>query len=225
MSNVADASRFTRRKRRQLQPCLILLTGVAGTGKTSLAKEILGRLWAVYLDNNHIVNAFFPHVRNGRAYEKLRPRFYQALYTIAEVNLKAGNSVLLDAPHVKEMQDSKWRASIKSLASRAKAKTVIIRCFCSEAVLRSRLQARGEARDRWKLAHWEAFLRQQPVKVRLSFPHLDLDTEKNLPANVSTAVRYILSPSANEPDSVRCSCCLENKAYTRRHLHRLINAF
>ena len=178
---------------------LILIMGVAGSGKTTLAAEILRRVWAVYLDNNHVVDAFFPHTRIGRDYQRLRPRFYQTLYTIAEVNLKAGNSVLLDAPHVKEMQDSKWRASIKSLASRAKAKIVIIRCFCSEAVLRSRLQARGEARDRWKLAHWEAFLRQQPVKVRLTFPHLDLDTEKNLPANVSTAVRYILSSSANEP--------------------------
>ncbi len=67
--------------------------GVAGSGKTTLAREILRRLWAVYLDNNHIVDAFFPHTRNGRAYQKLRPHFYQALYTIVEENLKRGNSV------------------------------------------------------------------------------------------------------------------------------------
>jgi len=173
--------------------CLILFTGVAGSGKTTLAKKVLARIWAVYLDNNHIVDAFFPHTRSARNYEKWRPRFYRALYTITEENLKAGNSVLLDVPHVKEMQDSKWRASINHLATRAKAKLVVIRCFCSDSVLHSRLDSRGEARDRWKLGHWEAFLRQQPIKVSVTFPHLDIDTEMNLSTNASAAVRYILS--------------------------------
>ena len=107
--------------------------GVAGSGKTTLAKKILRDVRAVYLDNNQIVDAFFPHTRNGAAYAKLRPRFYRALYTIAEENLKMGNNVLLDVPHVKEMQDPKWRRFIQRLARRAKSQFVVIRCACSEA--------------------------------------------------------------------------------------------
>ncbi len=122
--------------------------GVAGSGKTTLAKEILRRLCAVYLDNNHIVDAFFPDTRTGRAYEKLRPNFYRVLYNIAEENLKTGNSVLLDVPHVKEMQILKWRRFIKSLAARTNSKLVVIRCRCSEKTLRARLKSRGETRDR-----------------------------------------------------------------------------
>jgi predicted kinase len=167
--------------------------GVAGTGKTTLAREILRRLWAVYLDNNHIVDAFFLHTRNGRAYEKLRPCFYQALYTIVEENLKTGNSVLLDVPHVKEMQIPRWRRFIKSLTARTKSKLIVIRCRCSENVLRARLQARGEKRDRWKLKRWKQFLKQQPIDIPVPFPHFDVNTENASSKNVTAAIRYIMS--------------------------------
>jgi predicted kinase len=170
--------------------------GVAGSGKTTLSKEILRRVSAVYLDNNHIVDAFFPNTRNGKAYMKLRPRFYQALYAIAEENLKVGNNVLLDVPHVKEMQDPNWRAFIKRLVARTGAQLVVIRCLCSDSVLYARLRSRAEARDRWKLQRWKVFLRQQPLNARLTFPHLNIDTEKRSSENVAAAVRYILRSGA-----------------------------
>lgn len=170
--------------------------GVAGSGKTTLAREVLARLWAVYLDNNHIVDAFFPHTRSGRNYEKWRPRFYRALYTIAEENLKAGNSVLLDVPHVKEMQDSKWRAFIKRMAAQANSQLIVIRCLCAERVLQSRIRSRGEKRDRQKLSRWKQFSTAQPIDVAIPFPHLDIDTEKSLSANTHAAVRYILEHRA-----------------------------
>ena len=173
---------------------LVLVMGVAGSGKTTLAREILRRVWALYLDNNQIVDAFFPRTRSGSRYEKLRPRFYQALYRIVRENLEIGNSVLLDVPHVKEMQDPRWRAFMTDLANRAKARLVTIRCFCPEAVLRLRLRSRGEERDRSKLRHWEQFLREQPLRTIVPFAHLDVDTEQNA-AIVAHAVRYILDPA------------------------------
>jgi predicted kinase len=196
MSGHTGPLRFTARKRYLSQPCLILIMGLAGSGKTTLAREILRRLWALYLDNNHIVDAFFPYARHGRAYEKLRPHFYRALYTIVEENLRGGNSILLDVPHVKEMQLPEWRRFIKSLAARTKSKIIVIRCRCSETVLQLRLQARAEKRDQWKLDHWKEFLTQQPIKAAVPFPHLDIDTEKDLSANTSAAVQYILARGA-----------------------------
>jgi predicted kinase len=191
MNSRAAASWFTSRKRHLSQPRLILLMGVAGSGKTTLAREILRRLWAVYLDNNHVVDAFFPDRRNGRAYEKLRPRFYQALYTIVEENLQIGNSVLLDVPHVKEMQNQKWRRFIKNLAGRTKSKLIVIRCRCAEDALRARLETRGEQRDRWKLNHWQEFITEQPIDIIPAISHLDIDTGRDLSENVDAALRHI----------------------------------
>ncbi len=191
MNRRIEPGRFPARKRRLLQPSLILIMGVAGSGKTTLAREILRRIWAVYLDNNQIVDAFFPRTRTGQAYEKMRPNFYKALYTITEENLKLGMSVLLDVPHIKEVQTKEWRNFIKRLVKRTKAKAVIIRCLCSEKTLHSRISSRGEERDRWKLDHWNDFLKQQPVNAPIPFHHLDINTEKRPLQNVNAAIRHI----------------------------------
>ncbi len=165
--------------------------GVAGVGKSILSQAIVRRIRAVYLDNNHIADAFFPDTRNGHHYRMVRPKLYKALYRIAEENLKCGNSVVLDVPHIKEVQMREWQAFIKNLARTNRAKLVAIRCMCSEAVLRARLDRRGERRDQWKLKHWREFLAQQPIKVPIPFPHFDIDTEKNPVKNAEIAVRYI----------------------------------
>ena len=98
--------------------------GVAGSGKTTLSRGILRRIWAVYLDNNQIADAFFPNTRMGADYEKLRPRLYKALYMIADENLKVGNNVLMDVPHIKEIQRPRWRFFIKKLVAKTKAKLI-----------------------------------------------------------------------------------------------------
>lgn len=193
LKTAKGSSRDKRTVRRHVFPdhYLILMIGVAGTGKTTLANEILTRFPAVYLDNNLIVDAFFPETRHGRDYQRLRPNFYRALYAIAEANLRVGNSVLLDVPHVKEIQIPSWRRFIKRLAKRTNSRPIFIRCLCSEEVLRSRLQSRGERRDQWKLQHWREFLTEQPIDVRIRTRHLDLDTENPVAGNARAAIAYI----------------------------------
>ena len=189
-------SKKTLRKPLPTRPLLVLVMGVAGSGKTTLAQEILRHLSAVYLDNNQIADAFFPDTRNGTAYAKLRPRIYSALYTVTEENLRLGNWVLLDAPHVKEMQCPEWRSFIKRMVVRTKAKMIVIRCFCSERVLSARIRARGEPRDNWKLDHWQEFLKKEPIEVPIPFRHLNIDTAKPLTKNTQAALRYILEQGA-----------------------------
>lgn len=171
--------------------CLILMMGVAGTGKSTLSREIIRRICAVYLDNNHVADAFFPDTRSSLKYQRLRSRFYKALYTITKENLKLGNSVLLDVPHVKDVQSREWRDFIKELVKQTETKLITIRCLCSESSLRARLSSRGERRDEWKLKHWKKFLTQEPIKVPIPFPHLNIDTEQSFRRSANTAIRYI----------------------------------
>jgi len=173
------------------RPSLILLMGVAGTGKTTLGRQILRRLHAVYLDNNHIADAFYPDTRNSDDYRAWRPRFYRALYAIAHANLILGNSVLLDAPHVKDMQLPEWRRDLEQLVASAKAMLIVIRCFCSETVLKTRLNERGETRDQWKIEHWRDFLSGEPIIVSIPFEHIDVNTEQTVSVAADIAVRYI----------------------------------
>jgi predicted kinase len=168
--------------------------GVAGTGKTTLAKALLNRICAVYLDNNFVADAFFPYTRSDVAYMQLRPKLYSALYRIAQENLQAGNTVLIDAPHVKEMQNPEWREWLTQFVSTSRATLRIIRCFSGEDILRTRLQTRGEPRDLWKLNNWVDFVREQPLVADFPFEHLDLDTStENIEQQAGRALDYLLN--------------------------------
>jgi predicted kinase len=166
--------------------------GVAGSGKSELARGILEQISAVYLDNNFLADAFSPGSRSDESYLAIRDNLYAVLYRITGENLRIGNSVLLDAPHIRQAQDPEWCRWIQDLAAEAGAWLRAIRCYCREEVLRQRLEARGEQRDRWKLENWRAFLAEQPPRTPIPFPHLDLDTERPRAANAARAVSYIL---------------------------------
>jgi predicted kinase len=172
------------------QPTLLLVMGVAASGKTTLSRKILERLHLVYLDNNFVADAFSPDTRNDAGYLKLRPHFYEILYRITKENLSIGNSVLLDVPHVKEMRDVRWQTLITDLVRITKAKLVVIRCLCSEDTLKKRIVSRGEERDAWKLANWHEFLKEQPIDVFIPFEHLDINTDDNVAA-IEPAIKYI----------------------------------
>ena len=180
-------------KQKQLlsRPTLILVMGVAGSGKTNVARSILERVNAVYLDNNFIADAFFPHTRSDAEYLKIRRNLYDALYRITEENLNLGNSVLLDVPHVAQVQDRKWQDFLKDLLARCAARLAVIRCFCSEEELRRRLKQRGAPRDQWKLDHWEEFLTRQPLQVEIPFEHIELNTEAEPGYNLNRALAYL----------------------------------
>jgi len=173
---------------------LVLLMGVAGTGKTTVAKALLKRICAIYLDNNFIADAFFPDTRTDTHYLQLRGKFYSVLYRITQENLQVGNTVLLDVPHVKEMVDPTWRAWLSEFAITNSAALRIIRCFTSEDVLHQRMRNRGEPRDDWKLKNWKEFLEKEPLFPPILFDHLDLDTSTgDTEVHAARAIAYLLS--------------------------------
>ncbi|MEW6358221.1 MAG: AAA family ATPase [Planctomycetota bacterium] len=171
---------------------LVLVMGVAGSGKSTLAKALLERMVCVYLDNNFIADAFYANTRTDPQYVRLRPHLYSALYRIAEENLAVGNSVLLDVPHVKDVQDPKWCDFIQGLADGRRARLIVLRSFCSEDCLRKRLSERKEERDAWKFDNWEEFCRREPIDVTIPFEHMDIDMELPLQIAVERAWNYVL---------------------------------
>lgn len=179
-------------------PLLILVMGVAGSGKTRLSRALLARVEAAYLDKDELCDAFFPDRRDGDDYRALRPALYRALYRLAASNLAAGNTVLVDAPHVKEASSADWWRRMEELAAGSGAKLAVVRCSCDEGTLRRRLRARGEPRDRAKLESWPEFLREQPGRAPLPYADvLEVDTEADSEvAAVERVVEYLSGVAA-----------------------------
>ena len=170
---------------------LILVMGSAGSGKSTFAQRLVPELGCVYLNSDTVSETAFPADRDSPAYLKARPIIYRTLYDIAFANLKLGNSVLIDAPHVGQISDAGWRAWVMAEAETVGARLRVIHCFADQETRRSRLASRGEERDAAKLANWAEYIRSEPFRSPVPLPHIEIDTGKDMQRNVALALDYL----------------------------------
>jgi predicted kinase len=172
-------------------PALILVCGAPGAGKSTLARALMCRLAAVWLNSDAVIEPFFPHDRDSAVFKRARPNFFEGLYALARMNLETGNSVLLDVPHVSQMRDAAWRRRMRAMARATSARLVCLKCVAAPGTLRRRVRARNAKRDRVKLARWAAHLQEHPPDFAVPLPHAVIDMEQSLGRATRAALDHI----------------------------------
>ncbi len=158
-------------------PRLLLFSGHAGTGKTTLAKRALPLLSQqsghdfFFLDKDTAYGAFSSHImglltgdpadRDSPAYlQNLRDQEYAGLLDITRENLALGNQVLLVGPFTREILSGKFFRPVElGLPADTVCRIAWIDLASDEA--KRRIEARHDARDHWKLAHWDDYLKRR----------------------------------------------------------------
>lgn len=156
---------------------LILVCGIPGSGKTTLAKKIVENMNAFFIDKDDVQDSLTTN-RSGEYYESIRLSTYEIMYVTAASNIKLGKNVVMTAPLVKEMQSDGWRGWFKRYIKSINADLRLIWCFADEKTIKKRLKKRGYHRDFEKLMNWEEFLEREPICIDISFNHIKIDTSK-----------------------------------------------
>jgi len=177
-------------------PALILVCGAPGVGKSTLARALMCRLAAVWLNSDAVIEPFFGDDRDSSGYKGARPNFFEGLYALARMNLETGNSVLLDVPHVTQMRDATWRRRMRAMARANGARLVVLKCVAGAETLKRRVRARCDKRDRFKLAHWDAHMAEHPPDFPVPLPHAVIDMEQSLGRAARAALDHIRTISA-----------------------------
>jgi aminoglycoside phosphotransferase family enzyme/predicted kinase len=129
-----EAARALAEKR----PGVILMSGVSGSGKTWLAKQLAARLRAVHLRSD-VERKRLPELR---AYtSRTRAMVYLHLLFCAEAALLGGLPVVVDATFVRRED----RGIFRQLATRLGIPLHVVRCHAPPAMLRERIAARARA--------------------------------------------------------------------------------
>lgn len=107
------------------RPLLVILGGLPGTGKTSVARELANRLGAIHLRIDSIEQA----IRDAAVLRAdVADAGYRAAYAVAEDNLRLGRSVVADSVNPIAMTRAAWRG----VAERAGARAAEIELVCSD---------------------------------------------------------------------------------------------
>jgi len=120
-----------------LRTMLIILGGLPGVGKTTIAREVARQLGAVHLRIDSIEQAIR---QSGVVAVSLDDAGYRVAYAVAEDNLRLGRIVIADSVNPWPITREAWRA----VAERAAVPAVEIELTCHDpAEHRRRVEARA----------------------------------------------------------------------------------
>jgi predicted kinase len=106
---------------------LIVLSGLPGTGKTTIARELAQRLKAVHVRIDSIEQAI---KNSGSVMGPMNDAGYRVGYAIAEDNLRTGLTVIADSVNPIQITRDQWIA----VAKNTQQKAVEVEIKCSDPV-------------------------------------------------------------------------------------------
>jgi len=152
---------------------LIFICGHAGTGKTTLAKRLIGPLMKAtgepfcLLDKDTLYGAYSaaaigaltgdPNDRDSPLFlQHFRDPEYRSLFKTCAENLELGISAIAVAPLSREVRERKlfdhaW------LGAPPDTQIDVVWVTTKEDTARARILARGDPNDAYKLAHWDEY--------------------------------------------------------------------
>lgn len=148
---------------------LVIVTGCAGAGKTTVGKELAKQLGFAYTDKDTITSDYtnfiltqlnsFAGDRESALYkEQILPIEYKVTFNICKEMLDNGTNVVLAIPFISQIQDwSKW-VSIKNesgIDDNIIVKFIWLRHNID--IERINIIKRNDVRDTYKLEHWEEY--------------------------------------------------------------------
>ncbi|WP_069201852.1 AAA family ATPase [Bacillus niameyensis] len=153
-------------------PKVIFVSGVAGTGKTTISKEIHKYIPAVYLDKDTVGGKFSEQYLKGTGYdpndrdsvyykEHCRDLEYDVTMNIAMENAALGLDTMLIGPYTKEIKTKDWLdrklAQFGLVREQVSVKVLFITVKDTELQKQRIIERNAMDRDQWKLDNWAAY--------------------------------------------------------------------
>jgi uncharacterized protein len=177
-------------------PLLLLVTGLSGTGKSTLAGRLGERLRAHVIASDLVRKELHGVPPTARAYgglgeglysEEATRRTYAELMELAKPGLAAGHQVVLDATFHLTWQ----RQLARALAEREGAILILVELRSSDATAQRRLASRARSVEAVSDADWEVYLAQkaawEPVNGQV-WEHLVVSADGTPEAAVETTL-------------------------------------
>jgi predicted kinase len=170
--------------RPQVEPPLIVVSGLPGTGKSFLCRKLVEKLPFLILASDSLRKILFPFPQYQ---ENENKRLFSACHILIEELLSKGIPVIFDATNLLEHH----REYFYRAAARAGAKLILVWVEAPTEVVRQRLLAREKTAlpQHYSEAGWEIYNKMKPRREKISRNHLVVDTSQDITAVIDKIVR------------------------------------
>jgi len=161
---------------------IIIICGLPGVGKTTVAKELAPLLNAVILSTDKIRKELFSKPMYGRRERRL---IYDVMILMAKYLDMVGINCILDATFTRESS----RREIKKKLGLASKDIHIIECICPEDIVLSRLRQR---KNDYSDADFSVYRKMKRIYENVRGEHMTIDTSMISKTDIRSIATKIL---------------------------------
>lgn len=163
---------------------LIIICGLPGSGKSSLARKLKAKLPAAYLNSDIVRKQIF---KKPQYTPEEKKRVYDEIVNQAEKMLLKKKNVIVDAT----FYTRKYRQLMVSTARDAGSKYCIILCTLPEEMTKERLAKREKSSRSVSDANYEIYLKLRERFEQIEGDYLEIDCSLPIKEQVEKAGKYI----------------------------------
>lgn len=180
-----------------LQPTVIAMTGLSGTGKTAVARAIAGELGLRVVSADAVRQELFGTRKQPAKYEQgaytpeANRLTYNKLIATGREFLQRDGGVILDAT----FRHAEDQVQAQTMAAEAGAQWRMIECQLAPELVKERLEKRTAQHEGLSDATWEIYLQQKENQVASvpTITSLKLDTAGHLSTTAQRATDWLRS--------------------------------
>ncbi len=174
---------------------LILVCGLPGAGKSTLAQALSEKIGAAYLSSDIIRKKML----NDRTYsENEKYRVYERMVEEAGLLLASGKTVVCDATFYKRGT----RGEMKAAARRAGSEIYIVKCVLEEKEIEKRMEERKKWGNSESEADFRIYLKVKSLFEEIDSEHLKVDTSLPLEKQLGVVESYLEKEAFWKPEEL-----------------------
>lgn len=198
---------FDKRKiENNMKKQLVIITGCAGSGKTTIGREIAKAMNYSYVDKDTVTREFTDFIltelgsyegdRESAIYkEKILPIEYRISLKLCRELLDCGSSVVLTIPFINQIQDyTNWQKIKRTAKISDDVKVKFIWIEHNIDTEKANIINRNATRDKYKIENWENYALSvegiEPAKEYEVFLYVN-DCETNLSEAIEEVIAWI----------------------------------
>ena len=183
-----------------LRPFLVLLCGLTGSGKTTLAEQLSERLNLPVFSSDAIRKSVVARPGHENTsmnveihHQSVTEKTYGKIVREAEKQILGGRGAILDATFAQRAN----REKVSRMAAKHNVPVFLIHCSATDAIIKERLARRVSAGLDLSDGQWEAYIAQKsacepPSEIPLR-NYLELDTVQPVAELAATCERFLRS--------------------------------